>query len=269
MPFQVKVLADSINVADCRLITFLMTYPRFIHAEFMTHRMFSRNAASSRAIPVAKQIETVETDPVIPIHWGANQRGMQADQQLPDELIPSCLQEWIEARNAAVKYARGLNNLNVHKQIVNRILEPFSWITVIASTTSFEHFHRLRVHPAAEPHFQKLAGMMADAYDHSVPRRLTPGQWHLPLTGYEGDNEYGVEDLAKISVGRCARVSYLTHEGKRDPQADIDLCQTLAGNGHWSPFEHPAVACNHRKDCGNFQGWVQARKLHHNEFIPG
>lgn len=268
MPFKAKILKDSVNIAGCRLTTFELTYPRFIHSEFMTHRMFSRNSASSRAIPINTMIQNVLDEPVIPIYWGKAQPGMQAGEQIDDTMIAGCIKDWLEARNAAVETARKLALRGLHKQIPNRLLEPWMWITVIASTTSTEHFFRLRCHKAAEPHMQKLAEMMRDVFQVSKPTLLQPGEWHLPLTGFPGDELLCQDALIKCSVGRCARVSYLTHEGKRDPEKDVELYRELEGNGHWSPFEHAAVATNNRLYAGNFQGFVQMRKYYNTEFIP-
>ncbi len=277
MGFEAKILADSVNIAGDRLVTFELKYPRFIHAELMTHRMMSRNSASSRAIPIEKMLERIVNDPVVPIHWGKNQKGMQADVEISPEEQVEAERLWLEARNAAVRYAQELTVLGIHKQLVNRIVEPWMWITVIASMTSFEHFKRLRVHPAAEPHFQKLAGMMADCYCASNPELLKPGEWHLPLIHRGAMTEDGkyvnsdnlMDDMTavKVSTGRCARVSYLTHHGTRDQDADIKLHDDLLNNGHWSPFEHPAQACAASDRYGNFTGFIPYRKFHKNEFI--
>lgn len=268
MGFDVKILADSVNPVGDRLVTFELTYPRFIHAELLTHRMMSRNSASSRAIPVEKMLERIVNDPVMPIHWGKNQRGMSADVEINLEEQAKANELWLEARNAAVRYAQELGVLGIHKQITNRIVEPWMWITVIASMTSFEHFKRLRVHPAAEPHFQKLAGMMCDSYYGHEPKQLQAGDWHLPLLKPGTDDDHLDEDTAKkVSTGRCARVSYLTHHGTRDISADIGLHNDLLGNGHWSPFEHPAQACAASDRYGNYTGFIPYRKFFKNEFI--
>lgn len=268
MAFCCKILADSVNPVGCRLVTFEVTYPRFIHSELLTHRMFSRNSASSRAIPVEKMIARIMDEPVMPIDWGKNQKGMQAGEEIPTEDRITANSVWLKARHQAVDSARQLMNLGVHKQIANRLVEPFMWITVIVSTTSFEHFRRLRVSPFAEPHFQKIAGMMADAYDSNTPSHLSPGRWHLPLIGFEGDGELTEADAIKVSAARCARVSYLTHDGRRDIQADIDLHDRLSSSGHWSPFEHPAKSVASSSRFGNFDGFVQYRKTFQDEFVP-
>lgn len=266
--YSAKVLRHSINVCDNQLISFELTYPRPIHAEIMTHRIFSRNAASSRAIPIQRMISNIVNDPYIPHHWGANEKGMQAYSVIPPEkqaLAEAAIRTHLSRSVELVQY---LDDLGLHKQIANRYLEPWMFITIILSTTSIKHFKALRVHPAAEPHFQKIAGMMCEAYEQSTPTLLKPGEWHLPLTGFEGDETISLANLIKLSTARCARVSYLTHEGKRDVNADFDLHDRLASQGHWSPFEHAAQACASPERHGNFLGFKQYRKFFPTEFLP-
>lgn len=260
MPYSVKILLDSINSVGDRLTTFELTYPRFIHSEFMTHRMFSRNSSSSRAIPIEKMIERVENDPVIPLYWGKNQKGMQAVEELEDDYKNASISRWLRARDQAIIDARALIHYGAHKQIVNRLLEPWMWITVICSATTYSNFFKLRCHPDAQPEIQKLAYMMCDEYERSKANELYDGDWHLPLADdFRLSYEYEPWAVRQISVGRCARVSYLTHHGTRDPNADIDLHDRLLSSGHWSPFEHVAYAAP-GKSSGNFNGWVQYRK---------
>jgi thymidylate synthase ThyX len=250
---EAKVLLDSVFNGE-RITTMELTYPRFIHAEYMTHRMFSRNAASSRAIPVRKLIQRVVDDPVIPIHWGANQRGMQAHQELPGEVQHDLQELWLKARDRAVETAEAMIRMGLHKQIANRILEPWMHITVIHSATSWQNFFNLRCHEMAEPHMRELAYCMQDSYQFSVPAER---EWHLPLTGFPGDEFLSPKEAQLVSVARCARVSYLTHAGTRDVEADLDLAETLRTNGHFSPWEHVAKAEPGR--WGNFRGWKQLR----------
>lgn len=275
MGFSAKVLCDSVNPCGNRLITFELTYPRFIHAEFLTHRMFSRNSASSRVIPVAKMIQWVKDDPVIPIHWGKAQPGMQAYEELEYLDKMECQRTWLHARDLAISQVEMLLSRGLHKQIANRLLEPWMWITVIASTTNLANFKALRCHEAAEPHFQKLAGLMMEAAINSEPTLLQAGEWHLPLIFSEDHKEipslqscYEEEQkrLIKISVGRCARVSYLTHDGRRDHAEDIALHDRLVGASplHASPAEHVAMALDKPERHGNFTGWLQYRKM-----LPG
>lgn len=264
--FSCKVLADSVSPEGSRLTTMELTYPRCIHSEFMTHRRFSRNAASSRAIPIEKMIKAVEDDPFVPKHWGQNQKGMQAGQEVDTEGRAQAVKSWLAARDYALIFVTRLNEVGIHKQIVNRLLEPFSWITVICSGTedAWANFFALRVHTMAEPHLQIIARKAFAAYHTSAPAFLNFGHWHLPLVGFEGDEHLSDEDRPKISAARCARVSYLTHEGVRDVQADKDLFDRLAGSRpiHASALEHPAV-CRpvDQGGSGNFApGWGQLRK---------
>lgn len=263
--YSAKILADSVSPRGHRLTTFELTYPRFIHSEFMTHRAFSRNATSSRAIPIEKIIKQVKENPAYPIWWGKNQKGMQAEEELTGFALRDAKAVWARARDHAVYRAKQLIECGMHKQLVNRILEPWCWITVICSATDYGNFFNLRAHVDAQPEIDHIANLMVDAYYSNEPEYKNYGKWHLPLIGFPGDEKLSDEDKCKVSVGRCARVSYLTHDGKRDIQADIDLFERLKDSGHWSPFEH--VACSRDNDnyYGNFMGWYQLRKLYPNE----
>lgn len=267
MDFACRVLADSLNPAGNRLTTLEVTYPRFIHAEILTHRSHSRNSASSRAIPVNKLLERIENYPVVPLYWGKNQSGMQAFELLEPSVQDECYFIWLQARDDAVKHAKALMALGLHKQIANRLLEPFMWITVILSATHWKHFYSLRCDEQAEPHFQKIAGMMKQTMRESTPKLLRAGEWHLPLTGFPGDDALSLEDLIKVSTARCARVSYLTHNNERDVSADLDLHDRLHNGRHWSPFEHVAESLETSERHGNFTGFKQYRKFFPTEFL--
>lgn len=269
--YGAKILADSVNPVGDRLTTFELTYPRFVHSEFMTHRMISRNSASSRAIPISKMIERVIHDPVEPVWWGKNQSGMQAREELDAVAKEDARTYWHNAREVAVRYAKCLDDLKVHKQIVNRLLEPWMWITVIASATDWWHFFNLRAHPDAQPEIAHIARMARELYESNVPIERKAQTWHLPLVQEDERNELmlgGVESWVTVSAGRCARVSYLTHDGKRDPIADAELAKKLmtAQPMHASPFEHQAYALDNSERIGNFTGWVQYRKLLSDEY---
>lgn len=257
MAYEAKIILDSISPDGIRLTTFEVTFPRIVLAEFNTHRMFSRNSASSRAIPVQKMIKKVIDDPFIPIYWGKNQKGMQAEQELDEHEQAHARGLWLQARDRAVGHAESLLFNGIHKQITNRLLEPFLWHTVIVTATEWDNFFHLRAHKDAQPEIQKIARMMKGLYDTNVPKRLEYGQWHLPLlqpnefvvdrNSPEWNEPVGaecvifdIEMAKKVSAGRCARVSYLTHDGRRDPQADVELCEKLAAAGHMSPLEHVA-----------------------------
>lgn len=270
--YSCRILADSTNKRNVRLTTMEVTFPRFILAEFNTHRMLSRNSASSRAIPVEKIISRVSDGPFIPRYWGKNQKGMQAHQELTPEQAADACRVWLEARDSALQKAKELLEIGVHKQLANRLLEPFLWQTVIVTATEWENFINLRCHPDAQPEFQVIATMMQESLKGSVPVLLNDGEWHLPLISEEDKREYssvaGPYHLAKISAGRCARVSYLTHDGRRDPVQDIVLCDRLITSGHMSPMEHPAMADSEAtKYVGNFRGFIQLRKTLNNESV--
>lgn len=289
MSFKAEIIADSISQCNQRVTTFVCRYPRFIHSELMTHRVFSRNASSSRAIPVDKMIQAVIDDPAQPVFWGKNQAGMQAAEELdnmiprhdaifsvsgrPRELVRITDRQqaetlWLEARNAAVEQARRLQALGVHKQIVNRIIEPWAHITVVITATYWSNFFALRVHPAAQPEFQALARMMLQEYVKSVPVERKANEWHFPFIKDEERDVYCERMLLKLCVARCARVSYLNHEGTFDIQKDAALHDSLRTSGHMSPFEHPCQAMDGRPArIGNFYGWSQYRKHLDNEYI--
>jgi thymidylate synthase ThyX len=270
--YEAKIIADSISPAGIRLTTLQVTFPRFILAEFNTHRMLSRNSASSRAIPVKKRIEAVLNDPFVPEQFGRNQKGMQAGEPFVSTEHSQARFIWQSALNDALIYAEQLAELGVHKQLANRLLEPFSWHTAVVTATDFNNFFHLRCHPDAQPEFQKIAGMIRDVMEASEPKEFCYGDWHLP---YITDEDYSLENaglhLGAVSAARCARVSYLTHEGKRDISADSALATRLLASGHLSPFEHPARA-DIRTDAyfGNLRGWVSYRKhIPHEQDILG
>ena len=260
-----KVIADSVNTHDQRITTLELQYPRFIHSEFMTHRVFSRNAASSRAIPVVKMIRQVQEDPAMPIHWGANQPGMQATSEVQGDARTLAVGAWINAAGSAALAAQGLMALGVHKQVANRLLEPFQLMRTIVTATEWANFFHLRDHEDAQPEIRALAVAMREAMEVSTPKRLSAGEWHLP---YVLENEMQLireEVLRKLSTARCARVSYLTHDGQTpDTDKDIALYERLVGSSpiHASPAEHQATPAKYADSrSGNFKGWIQHRKL--------
>ena len=259
MPHSAKILLDSISPEGNRLTTFEVVFPRIILSEFNTHRAFSRNSASSRAIPIEKMILSAMTDPYIPSEWPANGKGMSASANVSAIDADWARTEWLKARDSAVDHARNLLTLGVHKQITNRLLEPFMWHTAIVSATDWGNFFQLRCAGDAHPEIRKVALLMRRALAESDPDELEPGSWHLPLVTDEEMAEFDTEVLRKLSTGRCARVSYLTHDGRRDPTADIELHDRLTGNGHMSPFEHVATPAEGRHR--NFNGWMQYREM--------
>ncbi len=273
---EARVIKDSINWRNQRLTTFVLTYPRFIHAEIMTHRVFSRNASSSRAIPVAKMMAAIQDNPAMPVYWGKNQAGMQAAEELSDispgswEGYP-CLSPrdtvktiWLAGRDEELSRASRLAEAGLHKQIANRILEPWMHITVVLSGTDWDNFYWLRTDPAAQPEFRVLAEAMLEAQNASDPKSLEYGEWHLPFVSDEEQATLGLENARKASVARTARVSYNNHDGTSpDLFKDCELHDKLLTSGHNSPFEHQAMPTNGRS--GNFLGWMQYRSLIPNE----
>ncbi len=293
-----KIVADSKNAQGDRITTFVLVFPRIVLAEFNTHRMLSKNSASSRAIPFEKMLKRVQEDPFIPIKWMKEHKGMQGtdyftDLEVEEKLL---LSNWMLARDYAVKMATNLSDQGLTKQIVNRLLEPFMWHTVIVTGTEWENFFALRAHPAAEIHIADLAQKMLDAYNESEPKLLAAGEWHIPFgdnledsrvfaefenPSFVGDNDDIQKLKVKIATARCARVSYLNFEGKDDYHADIKLFDILSTSGHWSPFEHCATAMTDDEYfnddrgigmsdkyvgwSGNFRGFKQYRKMFEGE----
>jgi len=230
----------------------------------MTHRCFSRNASSSRAIPIEKMIQDIQDERAEFEFWGSNQKGMQSEKELTGDSLNDAIHYWDVACRNALLSARSLNYSGAHKQIVNRVLEPFSHITVIATSSEdgLRNFFALRAHKDAQPEFQVLAYKMLKLWLSNKPESLLWGEWHMPFC----DPNRG-KDALKISTGRIARVSYLTHDGLRDPAKDIELHDRLIESGHMSPFEHCAQARLISPDqLSNFgSDWLQYRKMISNE----
>lgn len=287
-----KVIAHSKSVVNGKdIITMELEYPRFIHSEFMTHRMFSRNAASSRAIPVSKMIELVEDDPAMPVHWGRNQPGMQAKEELDSQQKNYAIHEWQQASHDAVGWAEVLNLRGVHKQIVNRILEPFQTMKTVVTATEWENFYWLRNHEDAQPEIKRLAEVMLEAVSKSKAITLLPGEWHVPY--YEGGFWMqgmgdSVEDALAISASCCAQVSYRLLDDSIEKAHMVYKRLVESSPVHASPFEHQATPMQYSKTdgfcsddtqeglwqdgvthmdkeynfwSGNFQGWAQYRQM--------
>lgn len=276
MTIQAKIIEDSISIEGKRITTFQLLYPRFIHAELMTHRVFSRNASSSRAIPVKKMIQMVREEPAMPIHWGKNQPGMQAKEEI--QRVGAAQDIWLRAARNAANIAEELHQIGLHKQVANRILEPFQHISVVLTSTEFDNWFELRAHPDAQPEIQYLAKEMQLRREYSAPKILEVGEWHLPyVTEDERNDQFfkaNPELLRQVSAARCCRVSYLKHDGSAASISDdLALCEKLVGAKplHASPFEHQATPdklayeasgpeWKNPKLHGNFTGWIQYRK---------
>lgn len=282
MTITAKVIADSVSPEGVRITTLELEYPRFIHSEFMTHRVFSRNAASSRAIPVAKVIEQVRANPAMPIHWGKNQPGMQANEQLTGEALDRAKELWMMAANCAADIAAEMNDNGLHKQVANRILEPFQHIRVVMTSTEWDNFFMLRAHKDAQPEIHELAIQMREALDASVPNKFDHYEWHLPyvdtyrdssgILHYGAGGEMSVEDALMVSSSCCAQVSYRKLDDSLDKARDIYKRLIEGEPMHASPFEHQARPILNWRDShsttGNFNGWVQHRKLIESGYAP-
>ena len=258
---KAEIVADSIGPHGIRITSFFLTYPRFIHAELMTHRAFSRNAASSRAIPLKKMIERVKEEPAMPIHWGAEQKGMQSGDSLTGQALEKAKQYWLNAASDAMHWASAMGEIGLHKSVANRVLEPFAHMGTLVTATDFVNFFNLRAHPEAQPEFQELAYQMLDLWHDNKPKSLTFGEWHLPYADKLIEESAPIENKLKISTARAARTSYLTMNNEIDPQEDYKLHDRLCNSKHWSPFEHPAKCEREQRHFGNFRGWMPYRKM--------
>lgn len=272
MATEARVVLDSISPRGDRLTTLEVTMHRFVLAEFNTHRIFSRNSASSRAIPVEKQLERVKEDPAYPVAWPSEQPGMQGGTELEGGDLEDALlfykftheKVWREVDAYLKMHPEKSERL--HKSVVNRFLEPFMWHTVLVSSTGWNNFRGLRCSPQAQPEMRLAAEKMMEALDASTPAELDFGQWHMPFTDdlEELEQTYQPIHIRMISAARCARVSYLTHgTGVKDIQEDLRLAgQLQQGNPiHASPFEHVArpLSVSEVGD-SNFRGWWQYRE---------
>lgn len=267
MTIEAKIIEDSISSNGTRLTTFQLKYPRIVHSEFMTHRDFSRNASSSRAVPVKRTIRDILDDPAAPSQWGSNQKGMQAGQPLSGMRLKLVRGAWYMSRYPAVGFARLMILAGAHKQIANRILEPWSHISVLVTATRWNNFYALRCHPDADPTIYELACLMRDVHMKNKPVQRDE---HLP---YLNEDERSHPERFKLSAARCARVSYLNHDGtKPSVEADLSLYARLMGNEvkHASPTEHQAIYNDQFKNLaiGNLDGgWCQFRKSVQGEYV--
>lgn len=287
MTIKAEIIAYSKSAQGQSIVTWCLEYPRFIHGEFMTHRLFSRNAASSRAIPVKSMIAQVMAKPAAPVHWGKNQPGMQAQEELEDYEMAHVMYIWEEAAYEAAMSAGAMDAMGAHKQIVNRLLEPFQTMKTVMTATCMDNFFWLRNHEDAQPEIKVLARLMWEALNSEDPVTLQPGDWHVPYFG-EGYWLKGcgvsLEDALAISSSCCAQVSYRRLDDTLEKAQMIFQRLVESEPVHASPFEHQATPMKWGKLCkdtmqqgwedgvthmdrgfnfwsGNFIGWVQHRQL--------
>jgi hypothetical protein len=287
--YKTKIILDSVAPSGGRLTTFEFTFPRIILAEFNTHRMISRNSASSRAIPVKEMIDRVSRGPFVPTYFGKNQKGMQAEKELEEVERQNAEYAWREWVKVCLKHASIFKDLELHKQLANRVLESVNWHTVVATATEWSNYFALRDNAQAAPEIRESAHAARELYEESQPRAIEAGEYHLPYVSgpdFDGfDLEVGgvpTPRLCLISVGRCAAATYGKQDYTGDPDADVARAERLRVAGHMSPFEHVAEAMTqsgweeyassaardwvlNRVPVGNLWGWLQYRKAILNE----
>ncbi|SOC90091.1 Thymidylate synthase complementing protein [Rhizobium sp. AN5] len=278
------------------LITMHLHYPDIIHGEVMTHRVFSRNARSMRAVPIKTMVEEVRNDPFVPWHWGKNQRGMQAleecNTRIPTDFIPMELEcndldreeAWRHAARTAAGFAEAFGEAGYHKQVANRLIAPFTWKHTLITSTSWANFLHLRDHDDAEPHFHDLAIMVREALAGAQYQTLLHGDWHLPYVTRQEKKFHSLDVLQKLSVARSARISYAPFDGDASIERELERYDLLVGSSplHASPTEHQATPDRGSKlylgngkmifenpDLGgNFgPGWIQFRKTLAGEYV--
>jgi thymidylate synthase ThyX len=301
---EARMVLDSVNPQGSRLVTMLSRYPKFIHAEHTRHRAFSFSVSSSRAIPVSKNLEEVRSDELRagPVYWGAEQKGMASGKELDRVRRDMAKNQWRDAAITAAQQGEWMMQLGAHKSIVNRLLEPFLHVNVLVTGTTpgWMNFFGLRLDKAAQPEMRVLAEEMWKVWNESQPTKLESGQWHLPFidgdtqqdcinywsssgdfVDYKGSSP--TNNGIRVSVARCARLSYLSFEtDKRSTiEEDLKLYDRLVGSSpiHASPAEHQATPDDWREPSftvpwGNFThteqagnlgpGWRQYRKM-----LPG
>lgn len=297
-PFiRVKIIADSISQTDgIRLTTFELEYPRYIHADIMTHRVFSRNAQSSRAVPVKAQIERTRLNPVYPIEYGANKAGMSSVDLLDEQNTDFASNVWYVLGQVCCDASETLKDIGLHKQWSNRVTEPFSTIKVVITATEWDNFFWLRYDKeAAQPEIVELARLMQEAMDSTIPDALPEGFWHTPYVKWveldgeqvfladQTNEEISLEEALKISASCCAQVSYRRLDASKTKAIEIYDKLFSGPKPHLSPVEHQATPVLEKYEWGdmlgkwpdgvthldregnlwsaNFKGWIQYRQL--------
>ena len=294
-----RILADSISPTGVRMTTMEIEYPRFILAELNTHRMLSKNSASSRAIPVKAMHQHIRENTAGPVYWGVNQPGMKAKTCLDAEDTVEALMLWEDARDCALEFAQQLADLNLHKQITNRITEPWMIMKTVISGTEWANYFWLRDHADAQPEIALLANKMHKVYEQSTPQLLQPGEWHLPyvkstrLSSGEliyldsEDLPITLDQARVISASCCAQVSYRKSDDSFEKAQKVFQMLIESEPAHASPVEHQATPMdlpttnwyepetwedgvthfsrNGDLWSGNLRGWIQFRKLIPNE----
>lgn len=275
-PISAKVIADSLSWYGKRLVTLQLVFPRYILAELNTHRAFSRNTSSSRAIPTNKLITNSEELFVEPCRYGKNKKGMQADSiNLSGDDLEEARAIWKHMAEICRQGSARLAELGLHKQWASRPIEWFSTVKVILTATEFDNFFFLRDHVDAQDEIAHLAQAMKIALNESTPKQLSLHDWHLPFINEKELQELGIIDALKVSSARCARTSFKTFHGITSTlEEDKELYTKLVHGGisdenpfHASPTEHQATSEVVKGESdwpawrSNFVGWIQHRKV--------
>lgn len=258
---EAKIICDSLAPCGKRLTTYVLTYPWSIHPQLLTHRVFSRNSQSARAMPISKMVERCLQNPAIPERWGVNGKGMQPKGDVEEKtalLASSTVRLMMRDVIDSVSY---LESLGVHKEQSNRYLLPYSHITTVLSATDYGNFFYLRVHGDTQEEHASLAHEMLGVYLASEPKPLKAGEWHMPFMDRDVYEGMDIADKLKVATARCARASYVNFYGKLDKENDFHRHDELKKDGHMSPFEHCAMALDEPLRVGNFVGFHQYRKM--------
>lgn len=289
MPFQAKMVLDSVSPFDVRLTTMELCYPLIVHNELLTHRTigrsddhefeewieYSRNSSSNRAISSEKIIAQVRDDPYFPANPRYSSKGMIPGEYMQGEDKQRAIDTWLDARYAAIDSVKELQNeIRLAKQWRNRIIGPWQFITVVATANESHwlHFFNLRNHHAAQDEIKQIAEMAQAVFTGSTPQLLEVGDWHTPYVtdrdiALRGTNTYKseeqfIETKKRVSVAKCARTSFLRQDEEVHFGEDLTLYNRLrdASPPHGSPFEHVAQAAQKDTRSGNFYGFKQFRK---------
>lgn len=297
-----EIIADSYNPDfKSRITTMIIEYPRIILAEINTHRTFSRSSSSSRAIPVKKMLEHIENSPAMPLRFGENQRGMQ-DKGTDSSNAEAAKELWIASAKSAASFASVMDSMGIHKQVCNRIVEPYQTMRTCITATCWNNFFNLRFHQDADPTLYALAQVMKEAMLESTPDVLSHWQWHMPFvdghfdedgeqffTDEEG-NIISEEEALKISASCSAQTSFRLSDTSLEKAESIYKKLIESKPAHASPLEHQAKAIpfNGIEDArdyfnfegvthidrngipwsGNYFGWIQHRQLIPENAVP-
>lgn len=268
-----RVIADSVAPTGERATTFEMILWRPMLPENNTYKMTSRNAASSRAIPLRRKtgspgvLDLIEQHPAGPLKWGAEKPGMQSGDELVNGSLSAAKVEWDLAREDAIRHAERMSSIGVHKSIINRLLEPFMWVRLVQTSTDWANMIAQRSNyktDEAQAEIAVMADSVADLLDYHTPNPLSPGVWHLPYLLPEERDELTLDEARAVSAARCARTSYLTFERKICTDDDVRLFEKLraAEPGHFSPMEHQATPLGRLdRPLGNLVGYRQFRHV--------